>query len=90
MKPWDGFQEGNAFQYTWYVPQDPAGLIEKLGVDLFNERLENTEPVFRSEGIRLNETQFHPLARFRFRLTIGVKTLTEYIFFVIPSSAVTV
>ena len=42
MKPWDGFQEGNAFQYTWYVPHDPAGLIEKLGVELFNERLETT------------------------------------------------
>lgn len=42
MKPWDGFQEGNAFQYTWYVPHDPAGLIEALGIDLFNERLETT------------------------------------------------
>ncbi|HSO88717.1 MAG TPA: GH92 family glycosyl hydrolase [Draconibacterium sp.] len=42
MKPWDGFQEGNAFQYTWYVPHDPAGLIEKIGLELFNERLETT------------------------------------------------
>lgn len=41
MKPWDGFQEGNAFQYTWYVPHDPAGLIRKMGIGLFNERLEN-------------------------------------------------
>ncbi len=42
MKPWAGFQEGNAYQFTWFVPHDPAGLIEKIGKDLFNERLENT------------------------------------------------
>ncbi|MEE9462219.1 MAG: GH92 family glycosyl hydrolase [Bacteroidales bacterium] len=40
MEPWRGFQEGNAFQYTWYVPHDPAGIIGLVGVDLFNERLE--------------------------------------------------
>lgn len=40
MEPWRGFQEGNAFQYTWYVPHDPAGIIELVGEDLFNERLE--------------------------------------------------
>ncbi len=27
----DGFQEGNAAQYTWMVPQDLAGLIQGLG-----------------------------------------------------------
>ena len=42
MKPWVGFQEGNAYQCTWYVPQDPAALVDVLGKDLFNERLENT------------------------------------------------
>jgi len=42
MKGWDGFQEGNAYQYTWYVPHDPAGLIKKMGNDIFNERLEKT------------------------------------------------
>ncbi len=42
MKPWVGFQEGNAYQFTWFIPHDPAGLIEKLGVDLFNERLKRT------------------------------------------------
>jgi len=40
MKGWDGFQEGNAYQYTWYVPHDPAGLIDLIGKPLFNERLE--------------------------------------------------
>ncbi len=42
MQAWRGFQEGNAVQYTWYVPQDIAGLMNLLGKDLFNERLENT------------------------------------------------
>ena len=40
MKGWDGFQEGNAVQYTWYVPHDPASLIALIGKRLFNERLE--------------------------------------------------
>jgi predicted alpha-1,2-mannosidase len=40
MEPWRGFQEGNAFQYTWYVPHDPAGIMDLVGPDLFNERLE--------------------------------------------------
>lgn len=40
MKGWDGFQEGNAYQYTWYVPHDPAGLIDLIGKPVFNERLE--------------------------------------------------
>lgn len=42
MQAWRGFQEGNAVQYTWYVPHDPAGLIQAIGKDLFNERLEHT------------------------------------------------
>jgi predicted alpha-1,2-mannosidase len=29
----DGFQEGNAAQYTWMVPQDLAGLIKAMGGD---------------------------------------------------------
>lgn len=42
MQAWRGFQEGNAVQYTWYVPHDPAGLMQKLGIERFNERLEQT------------------------------------------------
>ncbi len=26
-----GFVEGDAYQYTWMVPQDPAGLFQKMG-----------------------------------------------------------
>lgn len=40
LKAWDGFQEGNAYQYTWYVPHDVSALINTVGKDLFAERLE--------------------------------------------------
>lgn len=42
LKAWLGFQEGNAVQYTWYVPHDVAGLMKLLGKDEFNRRLEET------------------------------------------------
>jgi len=32
--------EGNAWQYTWYVPHDVNGLVSLIGKDLFNKRLE--------------------------------------------------
>ncbi|MBO5216395.1 MAG: GH92 family glycosyl hydrolase [Alistipes sp.] len=35
-----GFIEGNSWQYSWYVPHDIEGLIELIGVERFNERLE--------------------------------------------------
>ena len=35
-----GFMEGNAWIYTWFVPQDPAGLVSIMGRDEFNRRLE--------------------------------------------------
>ncbi|WP_457270898.1 GH92 family glycosyl hydrolase [Pedobacter sp. UYEF25] len=40
-QPWRGFQEGNAVQYTFYVPQNPAGLIDAIGKDNFNKRLDS-------------------------------------------------
>lgn len=40
MQAWRGFQEGNAYQYTWYVPHDVEGLMNSVGKELFNERLE--------------------------------------------------
>jgi len=40
-QPWRGFQEGNAVQYTFYVPQNPAGLIDAIGKDNFNQRLDS-------------------------------------------------
>jgi predicted alpha-1,2-mannosidase len=45
MKNFDQFSgkhwvEGNAWQYTWYVPHDVNGLVTLIGKDLFNKRLE--------------------------------------------------
>jgi predicted alpha-1,2-mannosidase len=38
---WRGFQEGNAIQYSYFVPQNPAGLIKAVGRDSFNIKLDN-------------------------------------------------
>ncbi len=38
-EPWRGFQEGNAWQYTFYVPHNVPELVATLGKDTFNERL---------------------------------------------------
>lgn len=40
LESWRGFQEGNAMQYTFFVPQNPDSLITRLGKDVFNERLD--------------------------------------------------
>ena len=44
-----GFTEGNAWQYTWFVPQDVAGLVQAMGRDRFisrlNEGFESCAPV---------------------------------------------
>lgn len=37
---WRGFQEGNAMQYTFFVPQNPEGLVNRMGKDEFNTRLD--------------------------------------------------
>ena len=41
MQVWRGFQEGNAWQYTFYVPHDAESLIAKMGADEFNRRLDS-------------------------------------------------
>lgn len=41
LQPWRGFQEGNAVQYTFYVPHHIDELVELLGVDKFNNRLDS-------------------------------------------------
>ncbi|MEN7547111.1 GH92 family glycosyl hydrolase [Rapidithrix thailandica] len=37
---WKGFQEGNSWQYTFYVPHDVNGLVERIGKETFNQRLD--------------------------------------------------
>lgn len=39
LESWRGFQEGNAMQYTFFVPQNPDLLISKIGREDFNNRL---------------------------------------------------
>jgi predicted alpha-1,2-mannosidase len=34
-----GFDEGNAWEYTWFVPQDVPGLVNAMGRDRFVSRL---------------------------------------------------
>lgn len=41
MEVWRGFQEGNAWQYTFYVPHDVKGLVAKVGTEEFNARLDS-------------------------------------------------
>lgn len=41
LAPWVGFQEGNAVQYTFYVPHDIEELIERVGKEEFNNRLDS-------------------------------------------------
>ena len=40
-EPHNGFQEGNAYQYSFYVPHDPEGIVAKIGKDEFNIRLDS-------------------------------------------------
>lgn len=47
IQVWRGFQEGNAWQYTFYVPQDIPGLVAKVGADVFNQRLDSIFTVSR-------------------------------------------
>jgi len=41
MQVWRGFQEGNAWQYTFYAPHDVERLVSKVGRDVFNARLDS-------------------------------------------------
>lgn len=41
LQVWRGFQEGNAWQYTFYVPHDPQALVAKVGAEEFTNRLDS-------------------------------------------------
>ena len=54
-----GFVEGNAWQYTYFVPHDVNGLVSLMGKDEFNNRLEkgfetSAEHNFNSEHLGSN------------------------------------
>jgi predicted alpha-1,2-mannosidase len=41
LESWRGFQEGNAMQYTFFVPHNLDSLMALLGDDVFNQRLDS-------------------------------------------------
>lgn len=41
LAPWVGFQEGNAYQYTFYVPHTPERLVARMGEAKFVSRLDS-------------------------------------------------
>jgi predicted alpha-1,2-mannosidase len=45
--PWIGFQEGNAIQYTYYVPHDVETLVAMVGREEFNKRLDGSVEISR-------------------------------------------
>jgi predicted alpha-1,2-mannosidase len=47
-----GFVEGNAWQYTWFVPQDVPGLVQAMGRERFLSRL--SEAFEKSAPTRFN------------------------------------
>jgi predicted alpha-1,2-mannosidase len=47
LESWRGFQEGNSMQYTFFVPHNPESLIQKMGKDEFNARLDSIFTVAR-------------------------------------------
>lgn len=47
---WRGFQEGNAMQYSFFVPHDPAGLIAAIGKENFNKRLDSIFSSSENDG----------------------------------------
>lgn len=57
-EPWRGFQEGNAAQYTFYVPHNPEALVQTIGQERFNNRLDSiftlSEPNVFSGGKTIN------------------------------------
>lgn len=50
LEAWRGFQEGNAVQYTFYVPHNPAALISAIGKDQFNKRLDSIFQSSQKDG----------------------------------------
>ena len=51
------YVESNAWQFSWFAPHDMKGLIDLMGVDEFNTRLEegfeNSRPYFTSDFVNI-------------------------------------
>jgi predicted alpha-1,2-mannosidase len=74
------FVEANAWQYTWFVPHDLKGLIDLMGIDEFNTRLEEgfnkSRPIFTSEYVN-HSNQPNMQAAWLFNYS-GKPWLTQY------------
>jgi len=46
-QPWRGFQEGNAIQYTFYVPHDAEELVNTIGDERFIQKLDSIFTISR-------------------------------------------
>ncbi|MBN2064447.1 MAG: GH92 family glycosyl hydrolase [Sedimentisphaerales bacterium] len=49
-QPWRGFQEGNSMQYTYYVPHAVSELVELIGPETFNQRLNEIFEIAQKNG----------------------------------------
>ncbi|MBK5196211.1 MAG: GH92 family glycosyl hydrolase [Proteiniphilum sp.] len=56
LAPWIGFQEGNAVQYTYYVPHQIEELIALVGREEFNQRLDKSFEISRESIFGGGET----------------------------------
>ena len=74
------YVEGNAWQYSWFAPQDVPGLIDLMGRDEFNTRLEkgfeNSRPNFVSAYVN-HSNQPNMQAAWLFNYS-GKPWLTQY------------
>jgi len=53
-----GFVEGNSWQYTWFVPHDVKGLIDLIGREEFNRRLEEGFEKSRKSNFNATHDRF--------------------------------
>lgn len=58
LESWRGFQEGNAMQYTFFVPQNPKALINRVGKEEFNARLDSVFTMARESVFGGGTTAF--------------------------------
>ena len=53
----NAYVEANAWQFSWFAPHDLKGLIDLMGVDKFNKRLEegfeNSRPYFTTDFVNI-------------------------------------
>jgi predicted alpha-1,2-mannosidase len=74
------YVEANAWQYSWFVPHDLKGLIDLMGKDEFNNRLEGgfkkSLPIFTSEYVN-HSNQPNMQAAWLFNYS-GRPWLTQY------------